>query len=657
MGIARMKKLTFLAEQSEKDAVLKAMQEMQDIEVIPLSNAIEEDEELMSVLHVEDKSETVGDLTQMIQEIRYAISFLNEYVTQEPLLKRMRGKRPVYSLLELEAAVEAMNYKGLLQRVDYMEQAIDRLEDQLEEAKKEEVFFRRWQNLTFVPEQTKFIRHFNLLVGSVEAEKAQAFEAELATLEHVFVEDIYQTRDTWGFLVVYAATDDSEEVATRQETLQQYGFQVLNYNYENIPADELKSNLELQRNIIQQIALEKKNLKDHRQTRDQLQLAEEYFFNLREREKAKELMVNNQFAFVISGWAQADKIDYFTQRIISQSNEQAICHFQFDVEEDEMAEVPTKLENHAWVQPFESLTTQFGVPKYGGFDPTPWFYPFHIGFFGMMSADLGYGILLWLATFIAIKQFELSASMRSAMKMFNQMAVGTMIFGLIFGSFFGFDLPFKLLDLTNDVIVVMGISVFIGIVHMLLAYLIKFYLAIKDRDYVSAYLDSAQWALMLLGLVVIAMNMLLFKADWLMTAGLILILGNVLGMFVVKIFSNNNKVVGVGQALFGIMDIASMIGDLVSYTRLTALAVAGANIGMAFNLILSLLPPIVRFTAGLLLFVALHALNIFITYLGAYVHSMRLEYVEFFGKFFDADGRLFNPLKTLEKYIWIKSDK
>lgn len=170
----------------------------------------------------------------------------------------------------------------------------------------------------------------------------------------------------------------------------------------------------------------------------------------------------------------------------------------------------------------------------------------------------------------------------------------------------------------------------------------------------SAYLDGAQWALILLGVAVIAINMVFFNIAWLTTAGLVLILGNILGMFIVKIFSNENKLAGVGQAAFGIMDVASVVGDLVSYTRLTALAVAGANIGMAFNLILSLLPPIARFTIGVILFVLLHALNIFITYLGAYVHTMRLQYVEFFGKFFESDGRRFNPLKTLEKYIWTK---
>ncbi|UUX33641.1 V-type ATP synthase subunit I [Fundicoccus culcitae] len=653
MGIAKMKKLTLLAEQSEKEAVLAAMQEMQDIEVISLADVLGEDEALIQSLQFEDKSESVGDLTQTIQDIRYALSFLNDYIPQVPFLKRMKEKRPVLSLKELEVQVQSMDYQTLLHRVDYMDETIHRLQEQLEELKKEEDFLRRWQNLTFLPADTKFLKHFSILVGSVESEKAQDFEVAMNELDTAYAEDIYQSRDTWGFLAVMP----EDETVEGNELLQQYGFQVLNYPYDQIPSDALKGNLENQKQLIEQISQEKASLKSYGSTRDALQLAEEYFTNKREREKAKELIANNSYAFVISGWTEASKIDYFTQHIVGQCNERNICYFQFEVEEAEIDAVPTKLENHELVKPFETMTAQFGLPKYDGFDPTPWYYPFHIAFFGMMSADLGYGLLLWLGTAYALKEFELSRGMRSSLKMFNQLSYGTMFFGLIFGSFFGFNLPFRLLDLTNDVIIVMAISVFIGIVHMLLGYGIKFYLMMKDKDYISAYLDAAQWALMLLGVVVIAVNLAFVKVDWLTTAGIVLIVGNILGMFLVKIFSNNNKLIGVGQALFGIMDIASLIGDLVSYTRLTALAVSGANIGMAFNLILGLLPPIARFTIGIILFVALHALNIFITYLGAYVHSMRLEYVEFFGKFYDTDGKAFTPLKTLEKYIWIKSDK
>lgn len=650
MGIARMKKLTLLAEQEEKENVLLAMQEMHNIEVISLMKVLEQEESLLESLHFEESKETIGQLTQTLQDIRYAISFLDQYVPNASFLKSLKEKRPVYSLADLEIEVAQKDYQTLLQRVDYMEQTLLRLDETLKELKKEEEYFRQWQNLEFMPTETKALTHFNIQVGTVENERAQLFEDHMNELEASYAEDIYQSRDTWGFLVVTRA----DEVEESRELLQQYGFQPLNYQRAKLPKDELKANLAKQKQIIEQIAQEKDNLKHYRDTRDHLRLAEEYFYNKREREKAKELMLNHELVFVISGWTQADKIESHIEHISQTCDNRAISFFQYDVEVEEIEHVPTVLENSELVKPFETITSQFGLPKYGGFDPTPWYYPFHIAFFGMMSADLGYGLLLWLGTWYALKHFELSKGMSSSLRMFNQLSYGTMAFGLIFGSFMGLDLPFRVMNLTDNVITVMAISVALGIIHMLLGYGIKIYLALKEKDYVSAYLDGMQWALILLGVSILGLNVAFFNLSWLNTAGLVLILGNILGMFLVKILSNKNKLAGLGQAAFGIMDIAGIVGDLVSYTRLTALAVAGANIGMAFNLILSLLPPFARFTIGVVLFVLLHSLNVFITYLGAYVHTMRLEYVEFFGKFFDGGGKEFKPLKTLEKYIWTK---
>lgn len=651
MGIAKMKKLTLLAEDKEKERVLVAMQAMHNIEVISLKEAFSEGEDPGLIgLQFEEQKENVGQLTQKLQDIRYAIAYLDQYIPSVGMFKRLKKKRPTYSLDELERRVKEIDYQKLLHQVHYMEETLVRLNEKLKELQKEEAFFRQWQNLTFMPTDTKIFKYFNVLVGTIEAEKAQAFEMAINELDLAYAEDIYQSRDTWGYLLVTS----KDEFEACREIQENYGFQPLIYQAKSLPKDELNANLTTQKQIIQKITEEKENLKKYHMTREQLQLAEEYIYNMREREKAKELMIHSEFVFVISGWIEADKLASHIEHIQAVCDNQAIAFFETDVQEEEIDDVPTVFDNPEFIKPFESLTAQFGMPKYNGFDPTPWYYPFHIAFFGMMSADLGYGLLLWLATGYALKQFELTKGMRLSFKMFNQLSYGTMFFGLIFGSFFGFDLPFRLLNLTDNVILIMGISVALGIIHMILGYGIRIYLAIKAKDYVSAYLDGAQWALILLGISITALNMFFFNLSWLSTAGLILILGNILGMFIVKILSNENKLAGLGQAAFGIMDVAGMIGDLVSYTRLTALAVSGANIGMAFNLILSLLPPFARFTIGLILFLLLHALNIFITYLGAYVHSMRLEYVEFFGKFFESDGKSFTPLKTLEKYIWTK---
>lgn len=650
MGIAKMKKLTLLAEQTEKEALLKAVQGLQNIEIIPLSEALTEKEELVQGLYFEEQKGTVGKLTQTIQDIRYAISFLTQYVPALSFKEKVKAKRPVYSLEEFDKELQQLDYEALLQRVSYMEQTLQTLNEQMKTLNKDEKFFRQWQRLKFLPGQMNDLKHFVVYVGTVETEKAEQFEQAIAEFEMIYEEDVYQTDDNYGYLIV-APVDHAEEFLL---TGQQFGFQELNYPYERLPQEELSENLAKQKEIREKLASEKKMLAGFTEVRTFLQLAEEYFYNMREREKAKERLLNSSHVFVVSGWAPADQIEQFVVKITAQIGEESVACLISEVTVEEEDVVPTLLKNNKFVEPFESITSQYGLPKYTAVDPTPFYYPFHIAFFGMMSADFGYGLLLWLVTWLVLKNVELSRSMRTSMRMFNQLSFGTMAFGLIFGSFLGFDLPFRLLNLTTDLMVIMGLSVFLGILHMLLGYGLNIYSALKSKDYVSFYLDGAQWTMMLLGIVALAMNLLFFNVAWLQTLGLVLLLGNIIGMVLVKVFSNENKLVGVGQAAFGIMDISGLVGDLVSYTRLSALAVSGANIGMAFNLILGLLPPIARFSIGILLFIALHALNIFIAFLGAYVHSMRLQYVEFFGKFYKSDGKAFSPLKTLEKYIWIK---
>lgn len=129
---------------------------------------------------------------------------------------------------------------------------------------------------------------------------------------------------------------------------------------------------------------------------------------------------------------------------------------------------------------------------------------------------------------------------------------------------------------------------------------------------------------------------------------------NVFGLLLFSTLGSKNKLVGFGSGLYSLYGITGYVGDLVSYTRLMALGIAGGSIAQAFNLIIDLLPPIAKFTVGILLFALLHSINIFLSFLSAYVHGARLQYVEFFGKFYQGGGRALQPLKTYEKYIYLK---
>ena len=653
MAISVMKRVTIIAEQTNKELLLESLQELKGTEIVPFEEVEEADLDIFfdgASLNSEDSK--LNHYT--LNKIEEAIEFLKQYGSQPSFIKRMREKRKVYSLQELETEVNSMNLESLLRLVSEKRSELEQLRRAITELEEKERFLRKWTNLNFSLKESDDFKHFDVVVGSIDTEDSSEFIDNLKNVtDKVLVQEVYYTEDTSGYTIVFSK-EYQEDVL---EFIRRSDFTELDYEYDKLPKEELQEVLSKRKEMIEEQSELVKRFKSNRQLLSNLKLAQEYFANLIEREKASQLLLNSSHLFILKGWMDADEVSDNIVNINHVIGEDNLAIFTYDVdpEKDNLDDVPVKLKNSAFSAPFETLTLQYGTPKYNSIDPTPFFSFSQVLFFGLMSADVGYGLLLFIATFIPIMFFELNPSMRKTLKSFNYMSVGTILVGLFFGSFFGFSLPFGVMNLSSQVIEVMIFSVALGLVHLLVGYSLKFYLTMKEKDYGSSYLDALQQILMLIGGAILAINFIL-EIPLLNTIGLVLLLGNVIGMIVVNMIVAKNPLIGLGQGAFGLIDLAGMIGDIVSYTRLTALAVAGANIGMAFNLIVGLLPPFVRFTVGILLFLALHALNIFITYLGAYVHSMRLQFVEFFGKFYESGGKAFKPLSPLEKEVWIQKN-
>mgnify|MGYP007064696526 CR=1 FL=1 len=247
----------------------------------------------------------------------------------------------------------------------------------------------------------------------------------------------------------------------------------------------------------------------------------------------------------------------------------------------------------------------YSLPQYDELDPTPFMAPFYMVAFGMMVADFGYGLLLFLATFLGKKLFHLSKGLEQNLTLFQLCSIPTIIWGLIYGNFFGFEFSFQLLSAQDDVNQILVLSVIFGYIQI----------------------------------------------------GIVMIVASLLAVAIGGSLEGKTLAGKIGSGLYGLMDVTNYVGDLISYTRLMALGVAGGSIASAFNLIISYLPPAARFTVGILLFVALHGLNIFLSYLSAYVHGIRLQYLEYFGKFFTGGGRAFDPFKSNENYVEIISEE
>ena len=229
---------------------------------------------------------------------------------------------------------------------------------------------------------------------------------------------------------------------------------------------------------------------------------------------------------------------------------------------------------------------------------------------------------------------------------------------MIYGNFFGFEFSFQLLSAQDDVNQILVLSVIFGYIQIMFGLALKFYILWKKKDQkLAAMFQAGSWIVFLISVVFVAAGMLLFPDTPLQTIGIVMIAASLLAVAIGGSLEGKTLAGKIGSGLYGLMDVTNYVGDLISYTRLMALGVAGGSIASAFNLIISYLPPAARFTVGILLFVALHGLNIFLSYLSAYVHGIRLQYLEYFGKFFTGGGRAFDPFKSNENYVEIISEE
>ncbi|GEK91721.1 V-type ATP synthase subunit I [Alkalibacterium kapii] len=648
MAIAKMKKMTLLAEHTHKEELLKSVQEMQSLEIISLAD--KDDEDLLKGFTKETSDKKVMGLETKLQDIEYAIDYLDDYVAQPGMIEKLKSKRDVYTLAELESHVEAVDINTLLDRVSVKEQEINAISEELKNLSQEEQFLRKWRNLNFMPDEVNRFKLMKVMVGTVDIEHAEPIIDTVKENGKVYYEEIYRRSDEVAYLFILP----KDEVKALTDDLSQYSYRALRYDYNVLPEDALYTNLIEQKEKKERLADQKKEMSGWKSLYKDLQLAEEYYYNLSERNKAKDILIDSPHLFIMTGWIEEDKIENLKANISEEIGENNFVVLTDEIKMEEYRNVPIVLKNNKLIQPFEMITEMFSYPQYNEVDPTPYMFPFFMIFFGMIGADLGYGLILWAATFAGLKYFNMEGSQKRFIKFLHILSYPTMAFGLFFGSFFGVELPIQVLSLQDDVIEIMIISVAIGIFQLVFGLIMNGIIKGRQGQRASSYIDGYAWAMMLIGVVLYVLGSMVFDMPLLSQIGIGLALINVVGILVISTISSKNKGLGFGLGLYNLYGVSGYIGDIVSYTRLMALGVASANIAMAFNLIIGFLPPLIRFTVGIVLIIALQALNIALAFLSAYVHSSRLQYVEFFGKFFEGGGKPLVPLKTLEKHIWLK---
>lgn len=384
----------------------------------------------------------------------------------------------------------------------------------------------------------------------------------------------------------------------------------------------------------------------------------------------------SQRTFVVSGYIPVKAVDAVKKAI----GEVYDCVIDVeDLKEDE--EAPTILKNNGFSSSMEGVLESYGLPHKGEFDPTTIMSFFYVFFFGMMLSDAAYGAIIAVACFVVLKKYpRMGESMHKSLKMFMFCGVSTLVWGILFGGYFGnvvdivsgtffgktVTVPALWFVPLNDPMRLLVYSLAFGVVHLFVGLGIKGYMLLKDGRPLDFFCDVVLWYAFLIGLLLmliptdifasIAQAKITFPPFLNMLAKALAIIG-VAGLVLMSGRDSKNPALRIALGAYDVYNITGWLSDVLSYSRLLALGLATGVIASVVNQMGSMFGKgIVGIIGFLIVFIVGHTLNLAINLLGAYVHTNRLQFVEFFGKFYEGGGKPFEPFKSDTKYVDIKEE-
>lgn len=443
-----------------------------------------------------------------------------------------------------------------------------------------------------------------------------------------------------------------------------------------VPAEQEKSiarDLAIQEEIIQTST---RKIVGYAEKRSELTFIVDYFAMRADKYGVIGGLFQSKRVFCITGYIPERDVKVLDAAIGSKFD----CVVEYSTPSDE-EDVPVKLSNNAYATPIEGVVSGYALPGKGEVDPTFIASIFYYGLYGLMLSDAAYGLIMVFATLFVLTKFKgrLEDGTKRMLQMFFGCGIGTTIWGFIFGSFFGdvipkftetffgkaVNLPY-LLDPIKDPVTLLGIAFIIGIVHLLCGLGIALYTNLKQGKIIEAVFDVICWYLFfggLLGLLLtteMIQNMFKFSINFpqaVVTVFTVCALAGAAGILIMGGRESTNPLKRLLKGLYALYGISGYLSDVLSYSRLLALGLATGVISQVFNTI-AVMPGgnVFGFIFFIVIFVVGHTINILINALGAYVHTNRLEYVEFFGKFYNGGGKEFVPFAENTKYFTVNEN-
>lgn len=637
MAIVKMKKAHIIALQSEKQNLINKLQKFGGLHVINIEEQIAEEKYLE--LTADSDNERVSQLEAKLSQVKYSLDFISKYEVNKkakPLNKLQLNESEYQKYLNSDDKLEEVFNQ--CREIDFKHAELKNRETKLSNLAQ---LLQPWKSMKIGFEDIKPTRNTIAVFGYVLSKFAEDFKNEFFKLgELSYFEEVSSGKENTYLLLVFHK-DLEEEISQIQK---QFGWSRSNFSDLTGTAEEniKKINNEIQglQNDRNSLGDKAKRLSEHK---DFLEVLQDVLII----EKDKASIVSNfgktEETFVLSGWVPVKYTDKLDEALKSVT--QSYILYLEDPAEGE--EPPVMLQNPGFAQPAEFVTEQYSLPHPYGIDPNIIMTPFYICFFGMMVSDAFYGILLSVITGAVLLFMKPQGGMKKIMALLFMGGISTFLWGAAFGGWLGGFIPATpwLFDPLKEPFKMLGLCLALGVVHLYVGIGIQAYKNIRSGNVLDAIFDQGFWYALLTGLMLLILPATAVIGKYLAltgAAGMILFAGR----------AHKNPVRRLMSGVLSLYNVTGFLGDVLSYLRLFALGLATGVIGTVVNSMSSMMGgTFIGYILMTFFMILGHTFNMGINVLGAYVHSSRLQYVEFFGKFYDGDGKPFNPFRMRTKHI------
>ena len=660
MAILKMKRLRLMIARSQKDDLLRALIRLGCVQFSELEDEVQS----LENLHHRAESDVMKLKSDHASLLR-AVDLLGKYAPEKkPLLSAMpevEGEE----LLGAEGLDEMLSLAGEIIAAD---ERIRRIGS--EESRERAVIesLEPWLGLD-LPLDVDGTERSSVLLGSIPVKVPldKVREAIEAVTEESELFEVSADKKA-SYVMIVCAKEAFGEI---QEALRAFDFTAQSFTGMSAPAKTCSARCQ---SVLEKLAKEKAaceaSIVEKAEKRDELKLAADRMEAQLAMAEAADLSLSTDDVALMQGWVPAEK-EAALEEILSRYDCAWECE---DPPEEDYPEVPVSLKNNKITNALNMVTEMYSLPAYGTVDPNPLMAPFFILFYGLMMADIGYGLIMIAAALVALKKLKPRGGSLAFCQLLLYGGIATAAMGVLTGAFFS-DVPYQLVHLFNpkstwpglwhlfspetDSNLVLYGSLVLGMLHLNTGMVVSAVQKVKNGDKAGALFEEGSLWIILVGGLLLAADMMIVKNSALHYAGLaVLIVGAVMLLFGA---GRNAKGFGKVTAAFGCIynTATGWFGDVLSYSRIMALMLAGGVVGKVFNTV-AVMPAqssgvnVFTMLAFVIIFVLGHAINFALNILGCYVHDLRLQCLEFFGKFYSDGGKPFRPLKFGGKYVRAK---